>query len=392
VADKREAFAAKLLSAIQRAGLERSRYLPEAFEIEVEGGGRLNLENALVDYERAGFFARGEVVRRWVAFARESASADGIPKSIDDARRSIVPLVRDRAYFANMELAQKARGAIRSGPVEVLGGDLAVSLAYDGRQMIVGLAGGQFDVWGISVEEAHKIARANIRARTPDGLRQLRPGLHVSPYRDSHDCGRIVLTEVIARLPMKGDPVAFVPNRDTLIVTGSDDPENLVEAAKMAMTGLEDPRFLSGCAVCFRSGQWQRFLPAPGSPAHEPLRRLTLKTQRFYYEEQRELLQKQEGETTFIGIFDGGTEPTGEWFSWATWAESITTWLPVVDKLVLFSEWTKAHNLQGPWKWSVVADIAGGLMHPKETVPLRMFVNQFPAEDMVRAIARAHES
>ena len=267
MADHREAVAAKLLRAIQRAGLEGSRYLPESFEIEVEGGGRLNLENAAAEYERAGFLRRGAVLRRWVAFAREAASGT-IPKSIDEARANIIPIVRNQAFFANLDL-QIADGGIRpSPPVQPLAADLTVSLAYDGKLAIAGLNASDLDAWGISVDEAMKIARYNIRMRTPDGLREISPGLHVSPYRDNHDGSRVVLTEVISRLSVQGDPVAFVPHRDVLIVTGTDDRDNLVKAAEMAMEALDDPRIISGRAICFQAGGWRPFMATSDSPAH----------------------------------------------------------------------------------------------------------------------------
>jgi hypothetical protein len=172
VGSKREEFAAKLLRAIHRAGLERSRYLQDSFEIEVEGGSRLNLENALVDYERANLFTRGAVLRAWVEFAR-GPTVDPVPKSIDNARPNIVPIVRDAAFFANLELQEMASGVQRPSLVEVLGGDLAVSLAYDGKRAITGLATRQLDEWGISVEEAKNSARYNLRRRTPDGLTEV---------------------------------------------------------------------------------------------------------------------------------------------------------------------------------------------------------------------------
>ena len=287
---------------------------------------------------------------------------------IEEARAGIVPIVRDKAYFANLEIQAAAAGK-PPGPLEALGGDLVMSLAYDGKTVITGIAAAQLDVWGISTDEAMKIARYNIRMRTRNGLAEIAPGLHISPYRDNHDCSRVVLTDVISRATVKGDPVALVPDRDTLIVTGTDDPGNLVKAAEMAMKGIETGRMVSGGAVCLRAGGWQSFMPPPASPAHEPFRRLSLKVGATNYEQQRVLLQKQKGEDVFIAKLSGGTEPSGRWFSWAVWGEDIPTWLPVTDKLFLASPWTEQQDLRGPWRWEVVEKVAGALMQSMETVP-----------------------
>ena len=200
----------------------------------------------------------------------------------------------------------------------------------------------------------------------------------------------MVLSEVISRLPLRGDPVALVPHRDTLIVTGSEDGANLVKAAEMALQQIGDTQSVSGRAICFRSGAWYAFMPPPESPAHEPFRELGLKGQWGIYDLQRLALQALEGEQTFIGIFEVKLwKETSRWFSYAVWGDGIPTWMPVAEKVYFFSERTGQKVIRGPWEWDAVQKVAGALMQPKDCVPARVFVDRFPTDDMLDEIERS---
>jgi hypothetical protein len=54
---------------------------------------------------------------------------------------------------------------------------------------------------------------------------------------------------LIRELEVKGDPVAMVPNRDTLLVTGWADEPGLARMAALAEDAAGHPRPVSGVSV-----------------------------------------------------------------------------------------------------------------------------------------------
>jgi hypothetical protein len=75
--------------------------------------------------------------------------------------------------------------------------------------------------WDVDLDQAFAVAKENLWDRTrPDGFEGSN-GVYWARWGDSYDSSRMLLTELIYRLSVDGDPVAFVPNRDALLVTGT---------------------------------------------------------------------------------------------------------------------------------------------------------------------------
>lgn len=60
---------------------------------------------------------------------------------------------------------------------------------------------------------------------------------------------RLLLSNVIRQIEVKGDPVAMIPNRETLIVAGSEDAAGLAAMLLLATEALQQPRLISGVAL-----------------------------------------------------------------------------------------------------------------------------------------------
>jgi hypothetical protein len=89
----------------------------------------------------------------------------------------------------------------------------------------------------VSLEEAFKAAKENLWEKTdPARLAAQGGGIYCGQWGDSYDSSRILFTELIYRLSVDGDPVAFVPNRDQFWVTGTD---NLAGLAAILKGGVQ---------------------------------------------------------------------------------------------------------------------------------------------------------
>ena len=84
----------------------------------------------------------------------------------------------------------------------------------------------------------------------------------------------------------------MVPNRDTILVTGSDDTDGLLKLAELAGPELESHRLVSGDAFILRSGEWEIFLLEPTHLAAEALGNLSRNTRCADYNEQKNLIDQ----------------------------------------------------------------------------------------------------
>ena len=111
-------------------------------------------------------------------------------------------------------------------------GGLVVGLAYDTERNITSINRNTLEPWGVSPDDAFKAAKDNLWEKTDPSRLIGQEGVYCGRWADSYDSSRILLTELIYRLSLDGDPVAFVPNRDQLWVTGTDNLAGLAAILK----------------------------------------------------------------------------------------------------------------------------------------------------------------
>src|SRR5262249_48561791 len=127
-------------------------------------------------------------------------------------------------------------------PHRVVADHLIVSLVYNLPEVMVQVQQQNLSDWGRSLEETLDVACKNLRQLSHDRWDNPCPGVWVSPWRDNHDASRLILTDLVQACVVKGHHVAMVPNRDTLIVTGSEDEAGLADMAMLADKALGQDR------------------------------------------------------------------------------------------------------------------------------------------------------
>src|SRR5436853_346163 len=104
-------------------------------------------------------------------------------------------------------------------------------------------------------------------------------GVYISATGDNYDASRLMMLDLVRKMPVRGDYIAMVPNRDTLVITGSDDA-----ARNRRRAAIEAGRRITGRPSARR--QWLR--PGPrncgrphATPRHlsraVPRRRISLR-------------------------------------------------------------------------------------------------------------------
>src|SRR4051794_6450506 len=133
-------------------------------------------------------------------------------------------------------------------------------------------------------------ARRNLDEAT-QGYAKVGEHLYVFLSGDSYDATRLVLVDRIRALELEGRPVAMVPNRDTLLVAGSDDEVGLAMMAELAAKGAEEGYPLSDVPLILGEEGWSDWLPPRGHPLHGRFHELWTRWIGPEYATQKELLE-----------------------------------------------------------------------------------------------------
>lgn len=331
------------------------------------------LDNARRDFCKASTADRYDVLVSYVAAS--VAAAEGADSSAD--ADNLMPAVRGRSYFAFMDLQSRLDGnePANFNSVQSLGSDIVVQIARDSATAVAFLTSDGLAETRMSPSQALRAALTNLRKRSSVHWLEVGDGLYVSNWHDSYDASRLLLTDMIRQLSLKGDPVAMAPDPDTLIVTGSDDIANLQAMAKLARHHLEEAtRPLSGFALVLRDCQWADFLP--DDPPLRSLNELRRERLNLDYAQQQEMLQRLFGDEIFVATYQlWEHKGRNEIMSAATWTKNVRSLLPQTDHLS-FVNLEDASVFVVPWPDA--ERIVGGRMKKTEWYPPRVEVESFP--------------
>ncbi len=384
----KDRFAQQVIDAIRKAGeKDEIRYDREEFRLTGEGEGRhiCNLENIYREYCGANQQIRRILMRNFVRswFAHEK----GVPDTFEDVNPDLLPVVRARGYYEVTALQLKAQGMNDTGcPYRPVAEHLAVGLGYDLPESIVQIRQDNLTTWGVTFEQALEAACENLRGVSSQGLQEAAPGVWRSPWRDNYDAARLMLLDMIRSYPVEGDPVVMTPNRDTLLLTGSDDEVGLVTMAALAEEAMGHARSVSGVAACLDGESWLPFLPPAKHPAFQKLKLLATRSLCQDYNAQKDALDalhEKIDDDVFVGSFTlMQHKDTGAVSSYAVWSDTVETLLPRTE-LVAFFRGSSDEDAEvlGMFPWERVESVVGALMTRVEMYPPRWRVDAFPSAE-----------
>ena len=385
----KEKFAKLFIQGIQRAGEKRKLvYDPQQSCVTVvdASGRRMYLDNIYPEYSSTPPAAQAETMRRFVRSWFDSEKS--MPDEYGDASHDLLPAIRSRAYFAAFSLMTRIEGKQASDiPYQILGEDMAISLVYDFRDAMRSIGDGDLKRWSVSLYEALEVARDNLQ-QLPSRFvgPQQGPGVYLSVTNDNYDAARLLLLDTIRQFQVRGEYVAMVPNRDTLIVTGSKDVEGVKGMAALAKDALQKPRPMSGLALRLERDEWLPWMPERSHPSYPDYRMLQVQTYGQNYAEQKHLLDKLHESTKediFVAGFSAVTATgSGEVFTYCVWSKGCHAWLPRTDRVVFFEE--NREPVAADWVCAVAG--LGELMRPLDMFPERYEVFEYPSDEQLKAI------
>src|SRR5579859_1829717 len=385
-------FAEMVAKAFEKSGFANLEYKEEDFALKVPGkDSTVFLGNAYTNYCNVPRSERSAIVERLVS---SITATPEIPSSFGAAKPALMPMVRDAAYFSLIALlARKSKHDKEDVDLQgkALAQGLVVGLAYDGEQTITSVNRRQLTDWGVGLDEAFAAAKDNLWEKTdPSRLVGHSDGVYVGQWGDSYDSSRILLTELIYRLSVNGDPVAYVPNRDSLWVTGKNDRAGLTTILKAG----SESHFKQGHPVSpdlyvLEDGKWSVYAPEDAA-----LREMWLATRRHRsaidYDQQKKIideLHEQDGTDIFVAGYKLLERKDGKTFGVCVWTKDVDSSLPQADNIGFVVDPEAGDMFMVPWDKAV--PIVGSLMEEEpEFVPVRYRVREFPSDGQVMELRK----
>ena len=387
----RDDFARVIAHALQAEGYEGAmEFDAPAFALRLSGPDGehvLRLGHLYDDYTKAPATDRDRVL---AAGVRRYRSATGpAPKHFGDARQRLLPELRRRSSFGFANLAARARGeASDARPFRLLTEELAIGLVLDFADTARVVDHALLDSWSVGEEEAMQAAVTSLRARTDLQFAEHAPGVWVSTWNDTYDATRILLSDVIALLPVQGRHTALVPHRSLLVVTGDSDEAGLTTMAGMAPAAFEEPGAVSVTPLVLTREGWEELRLDDSHPAARALALPRLRMRTADYDRQAELLlaaAARSGETRFITPFVGTRDKqTGAYSSYCVWSEGFEQSLPKTDRVRFATDRAGYVESLGIADWDDVLRVMSFAMHQTADDPPRFIVEVFPTEGQLR--------
>lgn len=384
----RGAFARQLIRQLRRAGDRRpTNFDAEKFTLELFEDGRkigsMNLRNLYEEFIRA---PRSERPAWWSRTLRGLLTKAAVPEDFEDARPDLRPIVRTRSYVESLRLQAEIEGAPPSPiPYVPVGDHLMACLAYDLPSSLVYIHQRQLNDWGITLYEGMEVAQQNL-AETPCKILALDKHIFIPSAGDAYDATRILLHDMLERLPFAGDPVAMAVNVNKLIFAGADDDRGLTMMVDLAEKFADEPRPLCSVPLRFSDGEWRTWMPAADHPDFRRFRMLQLGYLASEYESQKQLLDalhEARQVDQFVASFTA-VQKNDRLFSYAVWSKGVPTHLPETDEVFFFDP---DQNTMRRAPWQRVVDTMHAAMEARDDrYPPRWFVDGFPTPEQFTAM------
>ncbi len=326
------AYAQRLIAAIARHGGPSALRFDADRHAITDGELRIATQDIYAEYLALPPARRAAQLEE----AARAFAADRDGPSLREARAHLRPVVRASVYF-DAALAEDAPPG--SPPLVLprrpLGEVTGVGLALDLPTSMQLVTADDLVLMGLTFDDALALATQHLGA-APDAFVALRPGVWTSAADDGYATSRLLLVDQIRQLPLRGAPVALIPNRDTLLIAGDRDANALRAIADLATDAAVAPRAIHTVPLCLRGAAWVDCAPAPSPAVARQLRGLATTGRADVYEAQRAPLQAQLGGDVYVGEATVVRHlATGAPLSYATWAFGVPTLLPHVEHVAL---------------------------------------------------------
>lgn len=397
--DNPEEFAELVKSELTKRGENRILKYDEprfALIVENENGEPEQMFglNAMFDeFNTAPSGERSIVVERYCGFFL-GVNRNTLPENFEDAKERLMIIIRHRYLFQVMQLRLALEQGVTSVPADdlpleqeiphiIVGEQFAAGLSYDFPDAMIQITGRQLEKWGVSFDDALAAALENLETQSEKALVEAVPGVYISNWQDGYDASRVLLTEMLLKLPVVGTPVVMLPSSENLVMTGSDDLDGLASVLNVIEPMADKPRSMVSVPLVFRGGEWIPFELPVDHPLYERFRVLKVSATARSYADQRGVVQdwlKNIGEAAVVTPFLATQRLDGSVSSCAIWAEGPIGYIPRAESVVFTgAAGTENQEVVACGSWEKVLEVVGGLLKPTPYFPELYRVERFPS-------------
>jgi hypothetical protein len=381
-----DALASMLITAAKNAGYTDSlEYDPATSTIQQGLSGRTYIGNFYNDYLQAKGPHRDLVFSNFLAILNRKTD----PVSLEEAKSKVVAAVRERALFSLTSLHWEIEGG-RNEPIvafEPVSDWFARCMVLDFPGYVALVMENDLKRW-----ELFEIGLARLHQCTVPKFQQ-ENGFFRGTWGDDYDSSRLLLPGVFGDLPLDGDPVVCIPNRNLLLVTGSNDHQSIsamLQAAEEIIRTKSRP--MNPGPLILKDGSIHDFAVPVNSPIFNNIGRASRLAPLMYYQQQQATLGKlyeQNGKDHFIADYKLNQWQNGKYASFGVWSNTVRTLLPKTDLIAFFDpQLPEPQRSLGLAKWDDVVNVAGDLMLDTQMFPPRYYVSKFPTNDQLAPIPR----
>ncbi len=382
-----DAFAERFITIARRSGVTQPMtYDAALFRVQVgQSSDYFNLHNAHRAYVDA---PRGKQLLALDPFVRTlRASLDRQP-GWDELRPLLRPVIRSRGQLEHVRLqgiADTGWDTPNTLQYRQLSEECVELIAVDHAEHMVTHQEGPAPEWGVSLHEALRIARSNLRDIAPVDFEPIAPGLFRAAWADCYDSSRALLPELVNRVPVAGRPVFLLATRDLMMVAGETDEAAQGQMFDIALEEIKAGRAISSELFCHDDdGQITIREPATAE-LRQKQHQLRLSLRQDAYQEQKALLQRiheAHGVDVFVATFMVYRNDT-DTFSIASWAQGVDTSLPLTDYLAFVVPDDDSRVIRAPWNTAM--PIIGHLLEadPRHLYPPRFLTRGFPTATLL---------
>lgn len=309
-----------------------------------------------------------------------------LPDSLNDAIVNIMPRVQPRSFFeeniVRARLSPISEDDSFQLPYQPIAEHLAIGLVWDTPQQVAYLSEETLTKWETSFESLLPRAITNLTRISPEPFQPAGKGVYISHYQDTHDASRLLITHRIKDCRVKGRPLACIPNRNTLIITGDEDVEGQTTALKLIEQALKQPRMMPVFPIVMENDRWQLWNVPPADPNGSTWAELNVMALTDIYGQQQELLNalnEVEESEVFVATYTAMRAPAGEVISFSTWTEGTHSWLPKTDLLTFVEIVGDDGDVVCCVKWDDARQILGNELRELDVYPKRFEVKGFPS-------------
>lgn len=370
-------FAKEVMARIRAKGWTGDiRHDPGSFSIAL-GEDSISLLNGFLERAKMNRARRAEAVDELATLAL--ISAEPPPATLDEVADKLLPVIRTRVHVGDMWLVRPAWEEVSRRRCHApISDSLCAWAAVELGRGMRGVGDEDLDRWGVGFDEVLAIAVDNLRARSSPAKFEKDPrGFYTTRYRDHYDVSRLLLPDLLQTLPLDGDPVILAPERDTLVVAGSEDSDALdAMGAQLESVLGSMKRLISMEPLVYREGAWRPFGVTNASHA---LGRLAMLGADLNHEQQRRLMAHEFAEAgrdayaAELNLLDAEEGAT-----WSPIAFGKTALAPLADAYLLSSGEPGATLVRARTDFEA---ICGPFAREPDCWPERLVIDRAPTEE-----------